>query len=605
MPRSEKRALTENDLPLIKPTFLKVQRQQPLLLKPDFNIPQKAFTITAWLRNENSGSAKLFAIKSDKKEEISLTKNSKDQLELNINGKIIKTAIELPCDRRWNYLTLSVDLEKTDAKISVNQNNSKQISFDSRDINLNGLHVKLGGLFNKKDFDLAELKIFDVLEDTQIKSYFQLTAKKYQSFCDGEFVNFDSKPVFQFAADQILSKFFEQGCCSSDKKAKDIVQHGEIELNSGTLALRCKKKNDIGNKSVTITGWLRQPQHNNGVIFDALSSDGKKGFSIRHDFFPKIYVKIGEQDQPLGHPKTENGGLYMKGFNQPTDNKYYFFAVVIDNDQKKILFWEDNKLYDENIKFKADNLCSDEPVAFAKYCPKSRAQNHYPFYGGMFDVKVYNRKLSEEQIRSDFNKYADVFGYDKLTGKQKTPSLPLWHLSPATYAPDRFIPNMRPSTAEVEHLEYDNRNCVRIKGNGSCGVDTDGFESEIDSLEIELPVRVDYPLVSKELRFMSIGDEGQILVGLLYGDQNNYYIRINGKWEKAGPFELKKWNLIKLSINNDKLIACNNKIKKEFVVKDLTQRIYLGDGYPEIYIARADKFWIDTSNLSTNIKKLK
>ncbi|WP_146683658.1 exo-alpha-sialidase [Limihaloglobus sulfuriphilus] len=589
MPRSRDRALTSNDLPRFNPSFIRIDQYNSFDTGGDIDI-KDAFSFTCWLRPDG-GEGVLYQLSGPDGSKFFVEQDKQGSLFVNFAGEKVKSNVSLPADGRWSMLSGMFDLKTGTGCLKVNCGEEAGLKFDAADFARGTYRLVLGDFLRGAGFDSADMRIYESrITAQQAEAYFSLTAKRH-----------GSSGTTDIAAVKAASLEISPLDYTAKQDIANVVP-GEITCYAGHNDIVSRDVNDLGQKSVTITGWIRQKPHNNGVIFDALDSEGDGGFSIRHDFFPKIYVRIGDKDYPLGHRYREGERVYMKGFNQPLNDEYYFFCVVIDNSEKKILFWEDNKLSDEQINFDAESLSSDEPVAFFRYCGKERAKNHFPFYGGVFNVNVYDRKLSEPEIRFDHNRFADMFGFDELSGDIKAAPEARWSVGADNYDSLRFIDSEAPVAAGVKHEEYMGRQCLLLSGSSSCGVDMDGFDPDKSRIEMDLPIRIDYPIVSEELRIMSFGDDGQIILGMLNGDSDNLHIRIDGKWHRAAAFELGKWSQIKLIFEDGKVAIKNGDSRNVFDTGRLTPRLYLGDGYPHGYIAPADKFRLDVDEFELKVQ---
>jgi hypothetical protein len=294
------------------------------------------------------------------------------------------------------------------------------------------------------------------------------------------------------------------------------------------------------------------------------------------------------------------GRMVRKGFNQPQDNNYYFFAVVIDNENKKLLFWENNELQDNDLEFECSSLNSGLPLNFLGYSQRERAKNHFPFYGGVFEIKVFDKALSEDEIRFNHNRYSGLFSKERLSGSTISPGRPRFSLSPENYGSRIFRNQDRPCAYGVKHNNSHSRDLLVFSGNSSAGLDIPAYNTEKDICRIRLKVKSDFRILSNFMKMISIGNNA--CIGLKKNMENSIYVYANDEYHKAGRFVLGEWNKLSISLHKNTVkISDNFGNSTEIDGVDLAERVYLGDGYPEKYISEADKFEIDVSTIKTEI----
>lgn len=375
----------------------------------------------------------------------------------------------------------------------------------------------------------------------------------------------------------------------------------EVQLYAGHYNIRSRQVNDLGDKSITLTGWIRQRPQNVGVIINALSEDGKKGFSLKEDWFDKLVLKIGGKDHVIGRKELYGDRYVRKGFYMWRDNTYRFFALVIDNEAGKIHYWQDNKLLDEDIVFpKETDLSSGRDIYFARPELQEIARNHYPFYGGMAEVNIYDRKLTAGQIRHLYNKYAAKLGAEAVSGNEDQPVEAYCRLNAETLRDEKqFYKNENPLGTGIEHFKSHGKEMLRFRGNSSAGVELPAYDPDKETVEITLPVKVE-KLTGPQMPLISFADDRLRLV--IERSSKKLQLQTGDKSHETVSLDFEKSNRIVLNISPRQVIIRNGwDVFVQALESSLSGRFYLGDGYPEGYIAPIDSFVLDVSGFKVKL----
>lgn len=382
----------------------------------------------------------------------------------------------------------------------------------------------------------------------------------------------------------------------SSTNSDGTVNPGYLEFYASANEVEAGIPNEIGTNSVTITGWISRKPKSNGVIFNALSSDGLKGFSLRFEYDGNMFLTLGGKkkgrDIKLPDP--------MKSLNLGEQNgwdysPWFFFAVTIDNEQGRVFYWNGQALSASSRFNAGTDLSSGKVPGFGQPISQKFARNHYPPYIRVNSIRVYDRILGIEEIRYDYNRFVGAADTDLPA---KNPETPVWRLDMDSYG-DNFlcVKNRRPLAMSVER----NGSQLTFSGNSSAGVDLERFEPETDSVEVTLPVKMETDPVSKHVILMTMGDNNDIMIGLRRDDPEHVYVNCTGEWVPACRFSVGEENLLKVRMDKVQVTVAKGDDSVTVTNNSIGQRLYLGDGYPNFYISPDDRFVVDVKKFNAKV----
>ncbi|MEI8205896.1 MAG: hypothetical protein WCG03_03370 [Kiritimatiellales bacterium] len=374
------------------------------------------------------------------------------------------------------------------------------------------------------------------------------------------------------------------------------VNPSYLEFYAAANEVEAGIPNEIGTNSVTITGWISRKPKSNGVLFNALSSDGLKGFSLRLEYDGKMFVTLGGEkkgtDIILPDPLKSAGLAEQNGWDY---SPWFFFAVTIDNEQGRVFYWNGQSL-SASAKFKArTDFSSGKVPGLGRPISQQFARNHYPPYIKVNSIRVYGRALGSEEIRYDYNRFISAAD----TGVSvNDPGNPIWKLDFNSYSSDFLcVKNRRPLSMPVEQ----NGNLLTFSGNSSAGVDLEIFDPGQDAIEVTLPVKLERASVSETVVLMTLGDDNDIMIGLRLNDPDRVYVNCTGEWVPACRFKTGEQNLLSVHMDKSGVTVANGQEAVTVSNNSIGQRLYLGDGYPGFYIAPADRFTVDVEKFKATV----
>jgi len=379
--------------------------------------------------------------------------------------------------------------------------------------------------------------------------------------------------------------------------AASIGNPDYLEFYSAAYDVRSGPLNELGTNSVTVTGWLSMRPKNDGVIFNGLSPDGKTGFSLRFNYDGALILTLGGENK--GEEITVCDPVKMAGLNYKNGWDYtpwFYFAVTVDNAGGKVFYWNNQQLARAARRFEPGrNLSSGRVPGFGLPQSQLFVKNHYPLYAKVNSIRVYDRVLEIEEMRYDFNRFA---GAADTELPAKDPGEPTWRLDVNSYG-DEFVSvkNRRPMAMPVEQ----NGSSLTFCGNSAAGVDLEHFDPETDAVEVTLPVQMDRPLVGETVLLMTMGDNNDIMIGLRRDDPSRVYVNCNGTWIPACNFSIGQKNRLMIHMDKNNVTVANGCETVAVPNNSISQRLYLGDGYPSFYIAPADRFIVAVDEFDAKV----
>ena len=104
------------------------------------------------------------------------------------------------------------------------------------------------------------------------------------------------------------------------------------------------------------------------------------------------------------------------------------------------------------------------------------------------------------------------------------------------------------------------------------------------------------------IRFLTVGD-GQIMLGYDRATPNEFRISIDGQWHTAGPFDPDTWNTILVTINATGVVVRNlGQMHTYALAGGFSGRVYLGDGFPDIFLDASSRYLIDVAGLRSRVQ---
>jgi hypothetical protein len=152
--------------------------------------------------------------------------------------------------------------------------------------------------------------------------------------------------------------------------------------------------------SITVAAWIKIDRFNyGGIVCKQSTIDG--------DYFLTIgcggsayYNNIRFGNKGLG---THLGGIDCGPASNPLElGKWYYVAGVFDDDSNKIYVYI-NGIFHNSEDFTGSIPTSTGDLTIGTYCGTTK----YLFDGTIDDVRIYNRALSETEIKELYNPYDD------------------------------------------------------------------------------------------------------------------------------------------------------------------------------------------------------
>ncbi len=579
-PRSGNRSLTGNDAPRSRPGYYTWDDEEAL--ESHEEISAEMIGAVLWLSLKEPIGGELFAwgdlsVRVDYAGEITVSVGLQDKI----------FSERLARDGRWIMLGVEYDTVSGETAVAVNGKPGESFNVGSTEVNSSPFRLGPGGA----GLRLSRVEVYadTVIGEDGFAGLFNRRSWAYGLYSHaatgtlpaGEPVVFDAGETGgDFAG--IESERLEPGYVEFFASARD-VHHGP--------------PNELGTNSVTITGWLSQKPKNDGVIFNALSADGLNGFSLRFNYNGRQFLKLGGEDFgtriSLPDPMQTAGKIYGEAWEY---SPWFFFAVVLDQETGDVRYWQNGALsMVGNALEPGTDLSSGEVPGFGRPQSQLFARNHYPPYMRMHSVRVYDYALDLEEVHYDYHRFP---GAPFSWGVTRSPEEPMWVLDVNHYD-DRFacVAARRPLASGTEARRAE----LIFGGNSAAGVDLERFDPESDAVEVRLPVRMDRRPLSETVVLMTMGDDNEVALGLRRDDPDRVYVHVGGEWVPGCGFTYGETNMLLVRMDKDAVRVSNGEDTVSVPNDSISQRLYLGDGYPSFYIAPGDRFAVDISRFEARV----